>query len=480
MIISLYGERYIDSQEFVSYCRSIKADQILSSSDLELYEKERLLLPVARIIRPSEYMNLREAQFDPGGDPGVPISGWEELEKLLFGSNHEGLWHKFDREFDRHNRYLIDPSKMGYQPWDSYQAKVKNSTGEEYLKENAHHYYHYWQIYQAYEIQRKFPVFSKYHSVYEILKESRPAWADYFYPGTPNHLVDVYGYYSRFDALSFFMTLYAQEKVKTFLLPNGKIRPFDEKEIEDYRTRVKKHAQSVVNQFGLGDKIESLYEFLIYLLELQSDFQRQEKMLLAKEIEKDLINLITFIFFAIGQKFDDIGHALEQRIDLGTQKRFRHLDKSLLVKDETQDVFEHLVKKYNHLFPDSSLSNQELKQLVDFLIAKPLFIFPHAIYDIQENLNEGKYFPRTSLYSGLGNLSVGFESFLRTLVNGDSLYELIDNLYGKDLTQKDLWLKQFRRYVSKHTVVDPKNWRLPVGVEFTRKEVYDAQKAQKF
>jgi hypothetical protein len=29
-------------------------------------------------------------------------------------------------------------------------------------------------------------------------------------------------------------------------------------------------------------------------------------------------------------------------------------------------------------------------------------------------------------------------------------------------------------------VVDPKNWRLPLGVELTRKEVYDAQEAQKF
>lgn len=29
-------------------------------------------------------------------------------------------------------------------------------------------------------------------------------------------------------------------------------------------------------------------------------------------------------------------------------------------------------------------------------------------------------------------------------------------------------------------VVDPKNWTLPLGVEFTRKEVYDAQEAQKF
>ena len=35
-------------------------------------------------------------------------------------------------------------------------------------------------------------------------------------------------------------------------------------------------------------------------------------------------------------------------------------------------------------------------------------------------------------------------------------------------------------FVSVGCVVDPKNWTLPLGVEFTRKEVYYAQEAQKF
>ncbi len=33
---------------------------------------------------------------------------------------------------------------------------------------------------------------------------------------------------------------------------------------------------------------------------------------------------------------------------------------------------------------------------------------------------------------------------------------------------------------NKTIVVDPKNWRLPLGVEFNRKEVYDVQETQKF
>jgi hypothetical protein len=449
--ISLHGERYIDSQRFVAYCRNMRADQSLTSHDLELYEKEGLLLPVARVIRPSEYIDLRRAQFAVGGDPGAAILGWEELEKLLYGSTHDERLHKFDAEFDRQNKYLINPAKMGFQAWDSYRVEVQSSSGETYLTENATHYYHYWQIYQVYEIQHKFPIFSKYHPLYEALKEQMPAWAQKYHPGTPSHLVDLYGYYQRFDALSFFTTLYANEQVKTFLLPEGKIRSLVEKEFEEYLTRQKGHAQFVVNQFGLKDRIDSLYEFLKYLLELQSNFQRQEKMQLVKEVEKDLLHFVRFIFFVTGQRFDEISHTLKPLTDFGMQRQFRHLDKSLLVQDEMREVFQYLLKEYNHLFANSSLSAQELDQLVNFFFSKPLFIFPYAVYEIQENLNDTKLFPRTSLYISLSNLSVGFESFLRTLVNGDVLYNLIRNLYGRDPAQKNLWLDQFNSYIQNHS-----------------------------
>lgn len=450
MVISLHGERYIEFQRFVAYCRSMRADPDLTSSHLELYEKEGLLFPVARVISPSEYVNLRQAQFSVEGDPGAAIPGWEGLEKLLYGSNHDDLLHKFDAEFDRQNKYLINPARTQFQAWDLYRVELESSAGETYLKESAAHYYHYWQIYQVYEIRQKFPIFSKYHALYEALKEKMPAWAQNYHPGTPNHLVDLYGYYQRFDALSFFTTLYANEQVKTFLLPGGKIRSLDEEAYKEYLARQKEHAQFVLKQFGLKDRINSLYEFLIYLLDLHSNFQRQEKMQLVKEVEKDLFHLIRFIFFVTGQKFDQISQALKPLTDFGMQKQFRHLDKALLVQDEVRTVFQYILNEYNRLFPNAILSTRELDQFVSFFYSKPLFIFPYAVYEIQENLNNTKLFPRMSLYISLSNLSVGLETFLRTLVNGKDLYNLIVNLYGRDPTQKSLWLAQFNIYIQNH------------------------------
>ncbi len=411
MVISLHGERFIDSERFIAYCRSIKVDQNFSSGDLELYEKEGLLLPVAKIVQPSEYLVLRQAQFNTGGDSGASIEGWEELEKLLYGNSYDGLWHKFDREFDRQNKYLIDPSKTGYRLWDM----------------NAKHYYHYWQIYQVYELQSRFPIFSKYHSVYDALKNDSRL-VDNFHPGIPNHVVDLYRNYSRFDALSFFIVLYAGERVRTFLLPTGGIRRLDSGELENYKTRLKKHADFTLDRFQLKENTEWMYEFLMYLLKLQSSFEQEEKILLAKEIEKDFVNLVRFVFYVKGQGFEEIQETLGSRTDVFTKEQFRHLDRSLLVKDDVEKIFKYSIKSYNDLFPNFCLSSTDLEQLLNFFDTHSLFIIPYAIRDIQETFDHKKDFPRISLFASLSNLSVGFETFLRAIGgSGKVLYDVIDN-----------------------------------------------------
>ncbi len=245
---------------------------------------------------------------------------------------------------------------------------------------NTKHYYHYWQIYQIYELQSRFPIFSKHHSIYEILKGDSK-WVDNLHPDIHNHVVDLYGNYPRFDTLSFFTALYAGEKVKTFLLPTGGIRRLDSDELENYKVRLKEHADFTLDRFHLKENTEWMYEFLTYLLELQCTFEQEEKVLLAKEIEKDLVNLVRLIFYVKGRSFEEIQVNLGGRI----KEQFRHLDKSLLVKDQVQDIFEYFAKSYNSLFSDFSLSNNDLEKLLNFLYSNSLFIFPYAIYDYSRN-----------------------------------------------------------------------------------------------
>ena len=435
----LYGNRFIDSKQFVAYCRQIKADPNLQSSDLEFYEKENMLLPVARIVQPQEYVILRRKQYDPGGDPGVSIPGWEKLEKLLFGASNIDLWNKFDWEFENNNEYLIRPSRASYRAWDSYKVEVSGASGGKFFAGNVNHYYHYWQVYQVYEIQSKYPIFSKYRAAFEVLEKYDPNKGYFYYPGDPNHIVDFYGYYSFFDALSFFIEFRANEDAETFFLPNGRIRRLSDDDIKKYKLRLKGHAEFVIRRFQLST--DDLYKFLGYLLTLQSQYQDHEKIMLSKEIEKDLVNLFWFLSYASGQSFEDVQAGLNQK-----QKQFRHLDKSLLVRDQTSEVFNYHIKQYNKLFPSSRLSDQELEQLLDFLFSNSLFIFPYAVHEIDKNLNEGKPFPQTSLYVSLSNLSVGFESFLKIVgvtkltAQSKKLYHYIRDLFHDERT----WWNQFQ------------------------------------
>ena len=52
-----YGNRYLRATQFTSHCRSLNVSVDLR--ELEHYEKEGLMLPVARVLYPDDYVTLK-------------------------------------------------------------------------------------------------------------------------------------------------------------------------------------------------------------------------------------------------------------------------------------------------------------------------------------------------------------------------------------------------------------------------------------
>jgi len=83
--------------------------------NLELYEKEGVLFPVARVIKPVEYVISRSKLDRQPETYGTSLSGWEDLERLLYVSpklqhqTDEDLWHPFDLEAEHGNHSCIFP-----------------------------------------------------------------------------------------------------------------------------------------------------------------------------------------------------------------------------------------------------------------------------------------------------------------------------------------------------------------------------------
>jgi len=51
-----YGIRYLTADQFVKYCSTLNVKTDIK--ELEYYEKVGIMLPVARVVYPSEYVKL--------------------------------------------------------------------------------------------------------------------------------------------------------------------------------------------------------------------------------------------------------------------------------------------------------------------------------------------------------------------------------------------------------------------------------------
>ena len=104
----------------------------------------------------------------------------------------------------------------------------------------------------------------------------------------------------RFDALSFWLTMYIRERERTFAeIPQTYgFRRLDLTQTAEYRKRLGEHAQVVTQRFNLD--VSGLYGFLNQLLELLVDYERRERFKLADELKKDILEVAHLISCAEG------------------------------------------------------------------------------------------------------------------------------------------------------------------------------------
>ena len=421
-----HGFRYLTADQFVSYCNDLKVDLSLSHDDLELYERERVLLPVARVIKPKEYILQRNDADKDSETLGKALPEWTELESLIYGGNADDGLDDLDRAFLDDNKYIVKPVIVGFHTWKEYDVKLANSAGESYTVDGAIHYYHYWQVYQVYELLTTYPIFSKNYWIFKIIKEGAPEKADYLSPVNSTLTVGFYGRDNLFEALSFYINFYRYE------------RQNNEYPSEQFSLKMKEHAVFILERFDL--KVEDLYSFLFYLLDLERDYRNYEKFLLADEVKKDIPYLVGLISYAGDITFDDIYDNLKNKIPYWTLEQLRHHDHSLLVNDTAQEDLVYSLKDYNGLFPNIMLTSDDVRELVTFLDENQISIFPFSIYYLVDLLNSHEPIWFTSMYMGLSGMLAGLEAFLSELVRRKNsrlekkdLYNYFSALYSGDV-----------------------------------------------
>ena len=475
-----YGVRYIPMGRFIKYCKDInvKTDEC----ELEHYEKTGVMLPVARVVYPDDFV-----QYDPQlmrlRNAPEHLGQWSGLERLhektlTFPDDYTSLTdeefiHPFDREMST-NPFLKNPESEDFKPWDCFKIPIQISEYRRSMQSTVDHYYSYWQAHHLYFVQQ-------YPDLYrnkELLGYIREDIRKNILQRLPEkeELSGFSGKAQYFDALSFWITAHNHEEKRTFSRVSEEHgwRNLDESQAESYQERFAILARSVQCRFGLT--VCGLYEFLFKLTELYKEYQREERFRLADELREDMIFLAHLIGGITGKTrkeeiADELGRRYPSDSYWGAAKQiFLHLDVATKERDDARVVLRVAAEQYDRELKTIAARNydKELKcfeitsrpcaipdgevdSLLDYCEKEGYSILINALSGMASSEDEHEMKSRkVARYSNLKNVLSSLEYLLKDFatkgsipLGGSTLVPVI-----KKMMEDERWISSFNEKLS--------------------------------
>ena len=256
----------------------------------------------------------------------------------------EELIDSFDREMGT-NPLLTQPTPANYRPWREYIVSIPYGDGSSYSESSAIHYYSYWQVHQL-SLIKQFAELYKIRWILELIPLEVRKRRGYPEDRDMKPFVDFRKKRHRFDALSFWLTMYSRERERTFAeIPQTYgFRRLDLTQTAEYRKRLGEHAQVVTQRFNLD--VSGLYGFLNQLLELLVDYERRERFKLADELKKDILEVAHLISCAEGHDQEEVEQQLANHS--AHRRTFRHLFRDLRERDYAVEIIEYVIDHPDH------------------------------------------------------------------------------------------------------------------------------------
>lgn len=418
----MHNQRFLSAEDFSRWCKELNIS--LEGSELEFYEQAHLIMPVAWVLMPTayaEYVNNRRFSNTDEAEPPE----WEPLDHLLHPPfDEKTTWdddmrlHRFDRASELNNPYLrhTDPASVG--PWEDFDIGHYGKHSYRYSVGVASPYYHSWQAYQVYLVQRTL--------------ERQVHWTSllmrYLESGKPDEIeiplrLSANGRWTRtfqqwlkyFDALSFYAAVVENEEIRTFEagpLIAG-VRHIEGQEFQDYEQRIVTHAKETVDRYQLEPS--QLLQFMVDMLNLHNEMQEAERGKLSDALTEDLRHLREMIRYVTDKTVEEIEDEIGRLGGWWIKKSFRHLHPATELVDDAKEWLNSAREDYNKLFPSMSVSEQELKKLVQFMLEEGLFVIPYTVSTMENAYNDTKAFIQIATYIGMKNLATGVEDLLRAI-----------------------------------------------------------------
>lgn len=289
--------------------------------------------------------------------------------------------------------------------------------------------YDYWQVHQLYSVQQ---ALRKNEAPQYLALEDRPRYSLDFNRATAD--IDA-KMRSNFDALSFWITMYRRERQRAFANVPDKygVKRLDDSRYADNRKRLRNHAGTVIDRFGLGR--DGLYRFLYRLVELYESYRKNERYKLADELSQDVFDLQRLIELSLCDDFDRISDELRRISTNGAEgwsargfklrdaaTTFRHLDIATKERDYARDLIARVSARSSADLEklecqDWSFTSDDAKGLLAYCEQEGLGLLLTALGGMSA-VGEEEYrhnFRRVQMYTNLKNALTSYEYLLKSL-----------------------------------------------------------------
>lgn len=398
-----YGKRYLNLNSFIDFCNVVGLVSH-SMSEFEEYEQKEWMYPAARLIMPEDYahafwryyyLNDENFLFDE-----IYLSH-HELEIALRNTDFQQLYfeHPIDKAWGELES-LENPQMQQFRSWDKYKFSSDSSI------EVATHFYNYWQIYELYQIRKKY----------------KKCYQDYTRQLAPLlEQGDVHKLAPFFDGMSYFQRRYRScyyEITGEMSANNDGWVIFNEQQRQRIEQAGKDCALHTLVKYGF--KEDELYTAIKGMIYLHSSYEQSEKYKLAETLKYDIGWIVKLVGYAFSSSTDEVSKRVGSVLTVTSGQKtldvlFPNTKKT--VREKARKILNRLMQTYNESTQSYIFLSRDIDELLNFVEKTDLAIFEYALVELNET-----YFNRTSWFASesflrLKALASFPESLMRTLVH---------------------------------------------------------------
>jgi hypothetical protein len=431
--------KYLEVEEFVDYCKKCKVHT--STSELEAYEKARLLFPVYRLIKPDDYVR---AVFEYKYRIPSEINGeWQEMDELQsaltsyclprnpFFERTLSTGHPLDCAYFDKSPFLHMPSADEFKPWEEYKIIAGTIEGYPIQEDTAEHYYSPWQIFVLDELNERYTILENY------VAGSRQGWGIFNKEIRPSKLVEFSEF---FQTVSTFMMI--EPLIWLDMTLDHKKSSIEGELLEKILRRIEFAAKKEYEKHVHNEWIK----FIRKLVELYSKYLEEEKIKLSDELKIFLSNSSNMIMYATQKPFEEICDEYDGRFKGIIMPCIENdiiiypgkLDK--IFPDELKQAKERAlwivgiyINELNKTMPDDAKIDAKVKEeLIDNLIGCGHEIILSHLHELQKLWFNREPHWKSSIWAHIRSFTISIESIGQTWYRNRPRKEIFELIFNED------------------------------------------------